>query len=373
MEFHHAAFLRTTLPLDFSGLDALDSGRFHSIWLPDHMVSIWPDSVWTPEFTDLATVSPSPHRHLDAFAVAAAVAARTKNVSIATCVADTARRHPAMLAQTALTIDHIARGRFILGLGSGEMENVVPYGYDFNTPVSRFEEALHVIRLLWESDGPVDFNGRFFKLDHARLDTEPFEGRYPRIWLGANGPRMIDIAGRYADGWWPMVVASPDDYADKLGRLRNSAERAGRDPQAITPCMVQPCFIGDDAEIAEALKAPLIKCHVLTLPAEALRAVGFSHPLGESWRGVNDLDPNKLTRDVILDLIEKVTDEMLLALVPHGTPAQVAKTLKTFVDVGARVVSALDYTGMAGVKFGARSAQKTRETEDELRRLARGV
>ncbi|MGZ4578480.1 MAG: LLM class flavin-dependent oxidoreductase, partial [Mycobacterium sp.] len=74
MTVQPAAFLRTTLPLDLSRLKELDSGRYHSIWLPDHMVSFWPDSIWTPEFTDLAAAAPSPHRHLDGLAVAAAVA-----------------------------------------------------------------------------------------------------------------------------------------------------------------------------------------------------------------------------------------------------------------------------------------------------------
>src|SRR5262245_61358332 len=97
-----AAFLRTTLPLELSPLDGYDSGRYHSIVLPDHLVSFWPNSIWTPEFTDLVTTSPSPHRHLDAFAVAAAAAVLTKNVSIATSVVDTVRRHPSSLAQTAL-------------------------------------------------------------------------------------------------------------------------------------------------------------------------------------------------------------------------------------------------------------------------------
>src|SRR5262245_3758936 len=189
------AFLRTTLPLDLSQLKELDSGRYHSVWLPDHMVSFWPDSIWTPEFTDLALSSPSPHRYLDAFAVAAAVAVLTERVPIATSVVDTVRRHPASLAQTALTLDHLSKGRFILGLGSGELENTAPYGFDFSTPVSRFEESLKVIRLLWESDGPVDFEGRFYKLHHARLDTEPFEGRHPRIWIGAASPRTLEIAG----------------------------------------------------------------------------------------------------------------------------------------------------------------------------------
>src|SRR5260370_2687178 len=138
------------------------------------MVSFWPDSIWTPDFTDLATTSPSPHRHLDAMAVAGAVAVLTRNVPIATSVVDTVRRHPSLLAQAALTLDHLARGRFILGVGSGETENTVPYGFDFSKPASRFEESLKVIRLLWESDGPVDLTCHVCQLHHARLDTEPF-------------------------------------------------------------------------------------------------------------------------------------------------------------------------------------------------------
>src|ERR1700742_1919547 len=192
MKVQPAAFVRTTLPLDLSRLAELDSGRYHSIWLPDHMVSFWPDSIWTPEFTDLAGTSPSPHRHLDGLAVAAAAAVLTKNVPLVSAVVDTVRRHPAMLAQTALTIDHLAKGRFILGLGCGETENTVPYGFDFSKPVGRFEEALKVIRLLWESDGFVDFEGQFYHLHHARMDTEPYQGKFPKIWIGANGPRMLD-------------------------------------------------------------------------------------------------------------------------------------------------------------------------------------
>src|SRR5580698_1468026 len=139
MKVQLGAFLRTTLPLRISTLGELDNDRYHSLWLPDHMVSFWPDSIWTPEFTDLAISSPSPHRHLDALAVAGAAAVLTRTVPIATKVVDTVRRHPSLLAQTALTIDHLSRGRFILGLGSGELENTAPYGFDFSKAVSRFE------------------------------------------------------------------------------------------------------------------------------------------------------------------------------------------------------------------------------------------
>jgi phthiodiolone/phenolphthiodiolone dimycocerosates ketoreductase len=369
-----AAFLRTTLPLDLSVLPTLDSGRYHSIWLPDHMVSFWPESIWNPEFTDLATASPSPHRHLDALAVAGAAAALTENVPIATAVVDTVRRHPASLAQTALTLDHLAGGRFILGLGSGETENTVPYGFNFAKPVSRFEESLKVIRLLWETDGPVDFDGEFFTLRHARLDTEPFEGRFPQLWVGANGPRMLEIAGRYADGWWPAGAWEPEEYAAKLAILRESAERAGRDPMAIVPCNIQMCLMAaDDSELAEILDAPLVKAVLMQVSAKELALRGFEHPLGPQWGGFQDIDPAALPRERIVDMLGKTRPEMLTAMIPTGTPTQVARRLKDFVDAGLRVPKILDYGGMAGLKFGARSAQKVRDAEDELLRLTGDV
>ena len=367
-----AAFLRTTLPLDLSVLPNLDSGRYHSIWLPDHMVSFWPDSIWTPEFTDLATTSPSPHRHLDAMAVAGAAAVLTQNVPIISNVVDTVRRHPAMLAQTALTLDHLSKGRFILGLGSGETENTVPYGFDFAKPVSRFEEALKVIKLLWESDGLVDFEGQFYHLHHARMDTELYNGRCPPIWIGASGPRMLEITGRYADGWWPAGAWTPDDYAAKLKVIRDSAERAGRDPMAITPAMNMLCLMGDEGELEEMLQRPLVKSIALMLTAEELRRFGHQHPMGPTWRGYQDIDPGVLTRERIVRFCEEFDSKALRDVIPCGTPKQVAQVFKGFADAGMRVVKMMDYGGMAGLKFGALSAAKVREAEDELMRLAEG-
>jgi phthiodiolone/phenolphthiodiolone dimycocerosates ketoreductase len=362
------------LPLDLSQLETLDSGRYHSIWLPDHMVSFWPDSIWTPEFTDLATVSPSPHRHLDGMAVAAAAAVLTKNVPLVTSVVDTVRRHPALLAQSALTIDHLANGRFILGLGSGETENTVPYGFDFTKPVSRFEEALNVIRLLWDADGPVDFEGQFYHLRHARLDTEPYEGKTPRIWIGGSGPRTLELVGRYADGWWPTGAWTPEDYAEKLAAVRVAAERAGRDPMAITPCFIQVCMIGrDDEELAKILEAPLVKAFLLQVSAELLRHFGYEHPMGENWRGYQDIEPGVLTRERIVHFLDHVDPESVLAVVPHGTPKQVAHIISDYVDAGLRVPKILDYGGMAGLSYAATSADNVREVEDELMRLCGDV
>ncbi|MDE2301814.1 MAG: LLM class flavin-dependent oxidoreductase [Sphingomonadales bacterium] len=369
MNVQPAAFLRTTLPLGIEALGDYDSGRYHSIWLPDHMVSFWPDSIWTPEFTDLATVSPSPHRHLDGMAVAGAAAVLTRHTPIATTVVDTVRRHPAMLAQTALTLDHLSKGRFILGLGSGELENTVPYGFDFERPVSRLEEAIKVIKLLWHSDGPVDFHGEFYRLEHARMDTELFDGKPPPIWMGAAGPRMLKITGREADGWWPAGSYTPEDYAAKLKLITDAGEAAGRDMSGFVPAITQISLIGEEDEIAEMLEKPMVKSIILMLTAQDLRQFGYDHPMGPDWRGIMDFDPVKLSREKIIAFCEAVNTQAIRDIFPVGSPRQVAAKFKGLADAGMRVFKVMDYGGMAGLAYGAKSAAKVRAVEDEVLRL----
>lgn len=367
-----AAFLRTTLPLGIDMVGEYDSGRYHSIWLPDHMVSFWPDSIWTPEFTDLAKASPSPHRHLDGMAVAAAAAVLTKNTPLATTVVDTVRRHPSLLAQSALTISHLSKGRFILGLGSGELENTVPYGFDFARPVSRLEESIKVIKLLWHSDGPVDFEGEFYRLEHARMDTELYDGKAPPIWLGAAGPRMLGITGREADGWWPAGSYTPEDYAAKLKTILDAGDAVGRDMSHFTAAITQICLIGEPDEIDEMLRAPMVKSIILMLTAKDLAQFGYKHPMGSDWRGIMDFDPVKLSREAMLKFCDEMDPTAIRDIFPVGTPKEVALKIKGFIDAGCRVYKLMEYGGMGGMKFSATSAAKVRETEDEIQRLVEG-
>lgn len=364
-----AAFMRTTLPLDFSQLEDLDSGRYHSLWFPDHLMNQLPDSLWTPEFTDAAALSHSPHRNLDAMTIMAFVAALTSKVPLATAVTDTIRRHPVVLAQTALTLSHLSKGRFILGLGCGERENTVPYGMSFDKIVGRFEEALEVITLLWSRQGPIDYEGKYFRLEKARLDAELYEGKPPPIWIGAGGPRMLGLTGRYASGWWPPTVTTPEDYAEKLGIIRESAERWGRDPDAIVPAAFFPTYIGDEEELEEVLESPFVKAIVLQWPGAEMRRIGHRHPLGDDWKGFLDFEPAKFPRERVMDVVSQIPAQVLRDYSPTGTPKEVARRLKAYVDAGLRVPRLLDYSGQAGMKFAARSAAKIRETEEELARL----
>lgn len=125
----------------------------------------------------------------------------------------------------------------------------------------------------------------------------------------------------------------------------------------------------DDAALAEILRAPLVKSFLLQVSADVLGKAGFEHPMGENWRGYQDIDPTVLTRERIVDFLDRVEPEMVLAMVPHGTPKQLARTIKDYVDAGLRVPKIMDYGAMAGLRYTAQSVQNVREVEDELLRL----
>lgn len=88
--------------------------------------------------------------------------------------------------------------------------------------------------------------------------------------------------------------------------------------------------------------------------------------MGEDWGGFHDIDPATLTRERIVEFLARVDPEAILAVVPHGTPRQVARTIKSYIDAGLRVPKILDYSTMAGLEFSAVSAANVRKTEDEL-------
>jgi phthiodiolone/phenolphthiodiolone dimycocerosates ketoreductase len=111
----------------------------------------------------------------------------------------------------------------------------------------------------------------------------------------------------------------------------------------------------------------------LQVSAEVLNTFGFEHPMGGTWRGFQDIDPSVLTRERIVDFLDRVDPEAILAVVPHGTPKEVARIIKDYVDAGLRVPKVLDYGGMAGLRFAATSAANVRAVEDELMRLCGDV
>ncbi|MGH2726375.1 MAG: LLM class flavin-dependent oxidoreductase [Actinomycetota bacterium] len=321
--------LKTAMRNEQKGYDAL--------WWPDHLMGWHPDSIWTPDVTPLANFQSNPHIYFDPVACIAAAATHTERIRLGTSVTEPVRRHPAMLANEWLTLDHFSKGRAILGIGAGEGENNVPYGMDFSTPASRFEEALTIIRLLWENNEPLDFDGDVWTMRRAVCGMSPYTpGVFPLIWTGAHGPRMLEITGRLADGWLPTRM-SPAEYASRLGTIRAAAEKAGRDFSAFTPGLWAYTVIASDHEESHRiLNETLPKGFQLVLPSEEYEKRGYSHPLGTKFQGLRDYIPTHLAKDEALKAIGAIPDEISHDFTLHGTPDDIVAELRDFEAVGVR-------------------------------------
>jgi len=117
----------------------------------------------------------------------------------------------------------------------------------------------------------------------------------------------------------------------------------------------------------------MVKSIILMQTAEDLRQFGYRHPMGDSWRGIHDFDPVRLSRAEILRFCAELDTQAIRDIFPVGDVSSVAQKFKGFADAGMRVFKVMDYGGMAGAKFAAKSAAKVRAVEDEVVRLCAGI
>jgi alkanesulfonate monooxygenase SsuD/methylene tetrahydromethanopterin reductase-like flavin-dependent oxidoreductase (luciferase family) len=164
------------------------------------------------------------------------IAASTSRIGIATRVLGVPYRSPAIVAKMAETLDRLAGGRLILGLGGGYSDNEFR-AFGLPVPTARdkvdgLAEAITVIRGLWTEPG-FSYAGRIHHTDRA--DFEPKPVRHIPIWLGTFGPRALRVTGRLADGWIPSHGYAPlDEVAVMRSRVLAAAREADRDPAEIT-------------------------------------------------------------------------------------------------------------------------------------------
>src|ERR671930_629806 len=152
-----------------------------SLFTPDHWMWLAPLGLWNPRTFPAARFLRNPEDNFDPFTFLAWLSGRTRRARLGTAVTEAIRRHPAEIAQAAMSLHHLSRGRFVLGIGAGERENVEPYGLSYAGQVSRLEEALYLIRLLWTSRDYVSYQGRYFRLDRAIVGLGPYRRTYPAI------------------------------------------------------------------------------------------------------------------------------------------------------------------------------------------------
>ncbi|HEX2420935.1 MAG TPA: TIGR03560 family F420-dependent LLM class oxidoreductase [Acidimicrobiia bacterium] len=170
---------------------------------------------------------------LEAWTLLGALAAHTSRIRLGPLVTGVTHRHPSVLTTEIVTVDHVSGGRVEAGLGAAwNQREHRSLGIAFPSAkerMQRLEETIEIFRLLTSGE-QVSFQGRHHQLNDAQYRPLPVQRPHPPIWIGANGPQLgLPLVGRQADVWHGWGA----DYARKWDVVRQSAEKAGRDPETI--------------------------------------------------------------------------------------------------------------------------------------------
>lgn len=178
---------------------------------------------------------PYQRRFVDTWTLLSMIAATTSRIGLFPDVANLPLRPPAMMAKAAASIDLLSGGRFELGLGAGGFWDAIEaYGGPRRSPsdaLDALSEAIEVIRKVWSGDRNLRFEGQYYRLHGAH--SGPVPAHPISIWLGVNGPRALQLAGRVADGWVPSFRGDVKAIDSMTKRLNDAAALAGRDPGSI--------------------------------------------------------------------------------------------------------------------------------------------
>ena len=201
-----------------------EAGGIDSLWVYDHLIF-------------RLAGEPEDGIH-EAWTLLSALAAVTSRAELGTIVLGAGFRPPALTAKMAATLDEIADGRLILGLGTGWHEpEYAAFGYPFDHRAGRFEEALGIIAPLLRGER-VTLHGRWHRVDDAVLIPPPprparLPGRIP-ILVAARGERVLRLVARHADAWNAAWFGFPDErFAQRHADLVAACEAEGRDPATV--------------------------------------------------------------------------------------------------------------------------------------------
>lgn len=264
------------ISLEAAGLDAL--------WIPDHMVSR------TPGMGEQGCQ--------EAATTVAALAAVTSRIELGSLVFTTSFRSPTLLAKMAASIDAIAGGRFTLGLGCGwhEPEHKA-FGFPFDHRVARFEEAVSIIRPLVRGER-VTFRGRWNDVDDCVLLPSPL--RPIPIHVAAHGPRMLELAARFGDGWNAAWFGRPTERFDRqLEAFHAACDVVGRDPATVE------MSVGVEVDNGDAVDRTGVGEHLPPDPAAIADALAEWSHIGMAQVQVNSGPRNERLVDIVIEAISR--------------------------------------------------------------------
>ena len=249
--------------------EAIMSGRPETgalLTMADRAEAAGFDSVW---IGDSITARP---RH-EPLTLMAGIAARTRRVKIGTGVLLPALRNPVVLAHLIGTVDRIAEGRVVLGVGiAGDTPAIrkefAAVGVPWDRRVGRFLETIEICRALWTRDG-VSFSGKHFTIDGATVEPKPHRPGGPPIWIGGSGPTAFREAARF-DAWFP-TGPSVEFFAEHFPKIQAEARAAGRSADAVTGAAYVTLALDPDRGKAEQRLASFLETYY-SAPARVMMA-----------------------------------------------------------------------------------------------------
>ena len=213
---------------------------FSAVWVYDHFYG--PSEHTDPVYEGWTTL--------------AAMAVVTKRARVGCLVPSVTYRNPAIVANMAVTVDHISGGRLDFGIGAGwhEAEHS-GYGIEFPSPavrVAMVDEALTVIRRLWTEES-VTFHGQFYDLEDALCEPKPLQRPHPPIVIGGTKPKMLRVIARHADLWNMPGHDGPQTWGEVNVRLDEACAEVGRAPADVQRSAQVPLHPEEPGQVDEQL------------------------------------------------------------------------------------------------------------------------
>jgi F420-dependent oxidoreductase-like protein len=223
------------------GVAAMPFGR-RGVDLVQEAERLGADSVWVPEFWAYDALTPLGF-----------LAAATSTIRLATGIVQLGARTPALLAMSAMALQDLSGGRFVLGIGtSGPQVMEGWHGVHFDRPVRRTRETIEIVRRITAGDR-LDYHGEVYTLplpggEGRSLRTQAPPGPVP-VYVASLGPANLRLTGELADGWIGNSFF-PETAAVFLDPIREGATAAGRDPATLDLTVAVGVELTDDVEEA---------------------------------------------------------------------------------------------------------------------------
>ncbi len=204
----------------------------------------------------------------------AAVAARTTRVQLGTAVLLPALRNPVVLAHIVATLDRLAEGRLVLGVGVAPDTPAVraefaAAGVPFEQRVGRLVHGLRLCRELWSGE-PVEWDGPYWSVGGQSLQPTPHQPGGPPIWLGGSAEVTLRRAGHRYDGWFP-VGGEVEGFRGGLEVVHRAAAEVGRDPQDVSAAAYVTLAIENDVAAAEETLERFLAEYYAPAPSAVMR------------------------------------------------------------------------------------------------------